>query len=101
MALTHPLSGLRFFVVLVGNVIPGGYFGAPYPPQSYLRYEVLGVALCLIVVYIAIQTWRERATRERFPLPLLLVLLGLLMDAEVALGRTGGGSVQRHQQQSL
>jgi hypothetical protein len=90
-ALSHPLSGLRFFVVLTGNVIPGGYFGAPYPPHSYLRYELVGIAICLVVVYIVIQTWRQRETRERFPLPLLLVLLGVLMDAEVALGRTGGG----------
>lgn len=91
VAIHHPLSGLRFFIVLVGNVIPGGYFGAPYPPTSYLRYELLGVALCVIVVYIAVQTWRERGARERFPLPLLLVLLGVFMDAEVAWGRTGGG----------
>jgi hypothetical protein len=90
-ALSHPLSGLHFFVVLIGNVIPGGYFGAPYPPQSYARYEVVGVAVCLVALYILVQSWRERATRERFPLPLLLILLGLLIDAEVALGRTGEG----------
>lgn len=90
-ALSHPLSGLRFFILLIGNVIPGGYFGAPYPPHSYVRYELVGIAICLVVVYIVVQTWRQRETRERFPLPLLLVLLGVLMDAEVALGRTGGG----------
>ena len=34
VALSHPLSGLRFFIVLIGNVIPGGYFGAPLPPTA-------------------------------------------------------------------
>jgi hypothetical protein len=91
VALSHPLSGLHYFLVLIGNVIPGGYWGAPYAPSSYARYELVGIAICLVVVYIAVQTWRQRAIRERFPLPLLLVLLGVFMDAEVALGRTGGG----------
>jgi hypothetical protein len=90
-AISHPLSGLNFFVVLTGNVIPGGYFGAPYAPSSYARYEAAGVALCVVSLYILVQSWRERESSERFPLPLLLIGFGLLMNAEVALGRTGEG----------
>jgi hypothetical protein len=90
-ALSHPLSGLHFFVVLIGNVIPGGFFGAPFPPQSYARYDAAGLALCVVSLYILVQSWRERESRERFPLPLLLIGFSLLMNAVVAFGRTGEG----------
>jgi hypothetical protein len=90
-AFDHPLSGLHFFFVLIGNVIPGGFFGAPYAPQSYLRYDVVGIALCLVAVYVVVQSWRERATTEKFPLPLMLIGFGLLVDVLTTIGRSGEG----------
>ncbi len=90
-AISHPLSGLHFFVVLIGNIVPGGFFGAPFPPHSYARYDAAGLALCMVSLYIFVQSWRERESRERFPLPLLLIGFSLLMNAVVAFGRTGEG----------
>ncbi len=90
-AISHPLSGFHFFVVLIGNVIPGGFFSAPFPPSSFARYDAAGIALLMVSLFIVVQSWRERESKERFPLPLLLVVFALLMDAVVAFGRTGEG----------
>jgi hypothetical protein len=91
VAITHPLSGIHFFLVLMGNVIPGGFFGAPYAPSSYIRYDLVGIALCAVAVYVIVQSWRERESTERFPLPLLLIGFALLVDVVVTFGRTGEG----------
>jgi hypothetical protein len=90
-ATSHPLSGLHFFVVLIGNVIPGGFFSAPQPPNGYARYDAIGIALLMVSLFIVVQSWRQRETKERFPLPLLLVVFALLTNAVVAFGRTGEG----------
>jgi hypothetical protein len=90
-AVSHPLSGLHYFLVLIGNAIPSGYFSDPFAPSSYARFDVIGTALCLVAVYIGIQSWRERKSTERFPLPLLLIGTALAVDALAAIGRTGYG----------
>jgi hypothetical protein len=90
-AVSHPLSGLHYFLVLIGNVIPSGYFSDPFAPSSYARFDVIGTALLLVSVYIGIQSWRERKSTERFPLPLLLIGTALVVDALAAIGRTGYG----------
>jgi hypothetical protein len=86
----HPLATLRFFVVLIGNIIPGGYFGASLSPvRSFGRFELVGVTLIVVALFILVQSWRQRDAQERMPLPVVLITFALLFDAIVALGRSG------------
>ena len=80
---------IRVFLVLLGGVLPGGYYGPEV--HDTIRFEVLGAALLAGAVFVTVQSWRYRSTRERMPLPMMLVLFGLLWDAMIALGRTGYG----------
>ena len=88
-SLSHPVPMIRVFLVLLGGVLPGGYYGPEVHDTT--RFEVLGAALLAGAVFVIIQSWRYRSTREVMPLPMLLVLFGLLWDAMIALGRTGYG----------
>jgi hypothetical protein len=90
-ALHDPLGALRYFVVLVDNVIPDmGNNGTPV--RSVVLFEIVGVALLAVAVVIVVQSWRYRKSRERRPLPLLLIAFALLTDAQIALGRSGLGT---------
>ena len=89
IALHNPLTILGFFFALIGNVVPGGiYFGGVFHlVHNAARFEVVGVALFAAAVFILVQSWRHRASTERFPLPLLLIGFALLFDVTVSLGR--------------
>jgi hypothetical protein len=98
-AVSHPLTTVRVFIVLIGNVIPGTYRGNGVgslggqllsATMNPLRFELLGVALLGAAIFVIIQSWRHR-TEERLPLPLLLIGFALLFDVTVAWGRVGGG----------
>jgi hypothetical protein len=90
--LAHPLAMLRFFLVIMGNVIPGGFWSAlASPVHNFARFEVVGVALLASAVFIAVQSLRYRTSRERFPLPLLLIGFSLSFDAILTLGRSSEG----------
>jgi hypothetical protein len=93
VALHHPLTALGFFFTLIGNVIPGGilFGGVDRPVHNVARFEVVGVALFATAIFILIQSWRHRASRERSPLPLLLIEFSLLWDVTITLGRDGTG----------
>lgn len=96
--LAHPFSAVRFFVVLIGNVIPGSftsnqpgtYLGQP--PASVLRFEIVGALLLAVSVVIIFRSIRDRSTREPLPLPLLLIGLSFLFDATIVWGRLGEGA---------
>jgi hypothetical protein len=85
----HPLTALGFFLALIGNVIPDGitFAGVLQSVQDVARLEVVGGALFAAAVFILVQSWRHRASREQFPLPLLLIGFALLFDVTIALGR--------------
>ncbi len=93
----HPFEAVRYFLILVGNVIPGAftssrlgtYFGPP--PTSLIRYEIVGVLLLAAGVFVLIQSWRKRTTTEPLPLPFLLIAFALLYDASITWGRLGEG----------
>jgi hypothetical protein len=89
VALAHPTTSLRFFVALIGNVIPGGELFST--PRDTAPWEILGAVLLAAALFILVRSWRERDTRERFPLPLLLIVFPLVVDATITLGRAGGG----------
>ena len=96
-AVTHPWLAVKFFVSLIGNVIPyqfttsqpGSYFGVR--PSSAVRFEVVGAIVLVFAIYVIVQSVRERRTREQLPVPFLLVLFALLFDASVTWGRLGEG----------
>jgi hypothetical protein len=87
-ALHHPLATLGFFFALIGNVVPGGFTN---PEHSVARFEVVGAALFIVAVFILVQSWRYRTSRERIPLPLLLIAFPLAFDVTVAVGRSEAG----------
>jgi hypothetical protein len=94
-SLAHPVTMGRIFLTLLGGVLPSGHF-APngyFGPEvhSGTRFEVVGAVLLAVAIYIIIQSWRNRSSRERLPLPMLLICLSLLWDALTTLGRTGFG----------
>ncbi len=90
VAVHHPATVAKFFLSLIGNVIPGGiiYFS---PVRNFDRFEVVGVVLFAVAIFIVIQSWRQRADEEQVPLPLLLIGFSLTFDVTIALGRGGTG----------
>ncbi len=84
--LHHPFETLRYFVVLIGNVVPGGFIIGH--AQSVLRFELVGVALFTTAAYILVQSWRYRVSREHRPLPLLLITFSLVFDLSISLSRS-------------
>lgn len=91
-ALSHPTTTVRFLLILLGNIVPGGYWEVHGTP-SYARFELLGLAMLVTAAYIIVQSIRHRAT-EQLPLPLLLIGFGLLFDVMITLGRSGAGLEQ-------
>jgi hypothetical protein len=95
--LRNPLTDVRYFLVLIGNVIPGAftssqlgvYFGTR--PTNVLRYELVGVVLLAAAVFVLVQSWRKRSTSEPLPLPFLLIAFAVLYDASITWGRVGEG----------
>lgn len=87
----HLGSATGFFFGLLGNVVPGGV-PPLYSPRSTARFVLLGVALFAAAVFIVIRSWRQRATVETLPLPLLLIGFSLAFDLTIALGRGGSGA---------
>ena len=82
--LLHPLELGRFFLILVGNVIPTN------PGRYLLAHELVGSALCIAAAFVVVQTIRERRVRTN-PLPLVLIAFALMFDAILALSRLGEG----------
>jgi hypothetical protein len=91
VALHHPVTTLRYFLILMGNVIPGGrtiiYLD---PVRNLARFEIVGMALFASAMFVLVQSWRHRYS-ETMPLPLLLIGFALAFDVTVALDRSGLG----------
>jgi hypothetical protein len=88
-AVAHPLKLVQVFLALIGGVFPGGYLSGRV--HSVARFEVVGAVLLAGAVFVIIQSWRYRSSRERVPLPMLMVCFSLLWDAMITLGRAGYG----------
>jgi hypothetical protein len=90
IAFHHPVSAIRYFFALIGNVVPGGLVSYP-TVRNAGRFELVGAVLFAVGVFIIRQSWRHRASHDRIPLPLLLITFSLAFDVTVALGRSGIG----------
>ena len=88
---SHPGTVLAFFVTLIGNLIPGNDPGIS-ASRLNIRFELLGVILLGVACFILVRSWRDRGSRDRLPLPVLLIVFSLLTDAQIALGRSGLGT---------
>jgi hypothetical protein len=87
--LHHPVESLRYFLILIGSVVPSGLISSSV--HSVIRFELLGVVLLVMAAFILVQSWRYRASREQRPLPLLLITFSLLFDVSISLSRSGDG----------
>jgi hypothetical protein len=87
--LAHPGTALAFFFTLVGYVVPGRIYS---PVHDVIGFEALGAVLFGVALLILVRSWRERHTRERLPLPLLLIVFSLLVDVVITVGRSGEGT---------
>jgi hypothetical protein len=75
----------RFFLLLVGNVVPtSGH-------QYLVAHEVLGALVSLLAVFVVVQSIRERP-QQRPPLPLILVTFAVLFDLMLSVSRFGLGT---------
>jgi hypothetical protein len=88
-----PLTAIEFVLALMGNVIPGPIGTTGVTIHDPARFVVLGVALLAVAVFIGVQSFRFRTSKERVPLPLILILFSLCFDLLVAAGRAGTGIV--------
>ena len=82
--LRHPVQLAKFFLVLVGNVVPTN-------PSTYVvAHELLGAAICIVACWIVVQSVRKRRVQTN-PLPVLLIAFAFLFDLILALSRLGEG----------
>ncbi len=82
-AVHHPLGTIKYFLAVVGNVIPGHVGLRPH--------ELLGLALTLVAIYVFIGCCRENPEVRGTPLPAALILFAVLFDLSIALGRVSFG----------
>jgi hypothetical protein len=85
-ALHHPVTMVKFVLVELGNVVPT-------TSQTLGTHELIGSVLLLASVFVVVICVRERTSPGRRPLPVALVMFGLLFDGSTALGRLGFGVV--------
>ena len=90
LALTHPLPTVKYFTVLLGDVLPLTSTGI----ESHLWvHAVEGTVLLLASLFVIVRSVNRQAT-ESIPLPLCLAVFGLLFDIQITLGRVGTGLAQ-------
>jgi hypothetical protein len=84
--LSHPVELARFLAVLAGNVF------TTVQGSHILRHELLGALIWIAVVFVAVQSIRERRTGAN-PLPLLLIAFAIQFDLMLAFSRLGQGVI--------
>lgn len=83
----HPQLLGRYIILLFGNVIPTSFYTA-HP--DLVVHEFIGAGVAVAAVFVVVQTIRERRAGVG-PLPLVLIMFGILFDLMIALGRFGDG----------
>ncbi len=92
----NPVLYVKFVLGLAGGIVPAvGILGVPPIPgvpwmdgEYFGLHQLLGAAILLAAVYVVFQSIRERS---RSPLPVVLIVMGVLFDLLIAEGRTGQG----------
>ena len=88
----HPILFTKFFLSLVANAVP---LRVLYARLAVVQLgpgfmQLLGAVLCLASLFVIVRSVQERRG-TKLPLPLLLILLALLFDLSIALGRAHEG----------
>jgi len=86
-ALSRPDRFIEYYVLLVGNVVPSSSTGIE---KHLWVHAVQGTGLLFAAILVGVQTFRERQVQPN-PLPLLLIVFGLLFDLIIAPARFGVG----------
>ncbi|MGA3148277.1 MAG: hypothetical protein ABSF33_12495 [Acidimicrobiales bacterium] len=86
-ALSHPDLLFRWFLLLIGNLIPAPWIQLHSAPGAH---QLLGAVILVVAVFVVVRSWRERQGHAT-PLPLLLIVFGVLFDLTIAIGRVGEG----------
>jgi hypothetical protein len=82
----HPQLLARYLALMVGNIVP-----TSNPVHANLVvHELLGTVIIAVAVFVIVQVSRERRIGV-VPLPLLLIVFGLLFDLMISIGRVGQG----------
>jgi hypothetical protein len=81
-ALSHPVQLVQFFLVDVGNVIP---------QPGLIPHELIGAVITIVSVLVVIQSFRLQRPSRRLPLPIALIVFGLMWDVACATGRLSFG----------
>ena len=84
--LLHPDRLVKFFVLLVGNVIPTSIW--IIQPRYLRAQEILGTVICVVAGFVVVQSVRERRLRAN-PLPLVLIVFALMFDLMIAQAHVG------------
>ena len=94
-SLHHPVTTIRFFLALIGNVLPSGYLTAIFAePTSFAFQEFIGALVLAAGVFVMVLSIRERHVTIRLPVPLVLITFALLFDSMIAVGRAGGAGAE-------
>jgi hypothetical protein len=80
-ALRHPVDLAKFVLAELGNIIP------TIDVSDLRLHEILGLLLLIVAVFIVARCVRDRKSRSVCPLPLALIVFGVLFDVSIALGR--------------
>ena len=83
-ALHNPLWVMKFFVALIGAVVP---FGASF----LLLDQAVGCLLIILTGFVLYNDLRDTRSARTIPLPSILIGFSLLSDIQIALGRSWGG----------
>ena len=88
----HPIRFAKFFLSLVANAVPLRVLNVRLALVQVGPglMQLLGFAMCLASLFVIIRSIQERRA-TKLPLPLLLIVLALLFDLSIALGRANEG----------
>ena len=78
-SILHPVEGIKFFLSLLGAIVPIGYAAT-----------IFGFLLFILYCYIAIKLFLLRKTSIHY-LPILLMLFSFLYAVSITIGRCGFG----------
>lgn len=93
-AFSHPGPSLHALTVLVGNILPTGFFQDTFHPELSTGWqEVTGIFMLIAAGLVVFLSLRERRLSQRPPLPLLLIVFGFLWDLMIIDGRASLGVI--------
>lgn len=88
----HPWDAAKFFLAVLGNLFAYQNEFSVHANSVYAwTHEILGGVLLVLVVVIAVRMVRDRRRDERIPLPLALIVFGVVFDLMISAGRVGEG----------